>query len=157
MEGKILIIDDEAASRYGMRRALEREGYIIYEAENTREAEEQILARTPQVLILDIKLAGESGIDYLPQVVAKPNPPIVIMVTAHGSEKLAVEAIKKGAYNYLAKPFDVEELRLIVKNALETHNLRQENFELKTRLTGSASFGNLIGSSPGMNRVFSLI
>jgi DNA-binding NtrC family response regulator len=157
MNRKILIVDDEAASRYGMRRALEKEGFIIYEAENTLEAESQIELQHPQVVLLDIKLSHESGLEYLPKIIASPNPPMVIMITAHGSEKLAVEAIKKGAYNYLAKPFDVEELRIIVKNASETFILRQENFELKTKLAETRSFGSLIGSSPLMRRVYSLI
>lgn len=157
MDRKVLIVDDEAASRYGMRRALEKEGFIIYEAENTPEAQAQIAMHRPQVVLLDIRLAHESGLEYLPKITTTPNPPMVIMITAHGSEKLAVEAIKKGAYNYLAKPFDVEELRIFVKNAVETFNLRQENFELKTKLAGTGSFGNLIGSSPLMKRVYSLI
>src|ERR1051325_5939748 len=86
-----------------------------------------------------------------------PNPPMIIMITAHGSEKLAVEAIKKGAYNYLPKPFDVDELRIVVRNAFETYILRQENIALKTKIAGTEVFGNLLGSSTLMKRVFSLI
>ena len=64
----------------------------------------------PSVVLLDVKLASESGLDYLPQLVSRRQAPVVIIITAHGSERMAVEAMKKGAYDYLAKPFDIEEL-----------------------------------------------
>jgi len=156
MAASVLIIDDEAAARYGMRRALEKEGYRIHEAETVSRANEILSAERINVVLLDVRLSAESGLDYLPAVVSHSNAPSVIIITAHGSERIAVEAIKKGAFDYLAKPFDVEELRIQVRNAVESHLLRTENERLRKELTGS-SFGRLVGASTAMRKVFSLI
>jgi DNA-binding NtrC family response regulator len=156
MTASVLIIDDEAAARYGMRRALEKEGYQIYEADTIAKASRLLQSETISVILLDIRLSSESGMDFLPVVVSSPNPPSVIIITAHGSERIAVEAIKNGAFDYLAKPFDVDELRLQVRNAVESHALRTENARLRTALAGGG-MGRLIGSSMAMKKVFSLI
>jgi DNA-binding NtrC family response regulator len=157
MKLKVLIIDDEYSARYGMKRALEKEGYTILEAESIAGARRVVESEQPAIVLLDVKLAAESGLDYLPELVSDLNAPLVIVVTAHGSERLAVDSIKKGAYNYLAKPFDLDELRIVVKNAAETVALRKENQKLKEKLQGEASFGQLIGHSQAMKRVYSLI
>ena len=157
MKPAVLIVDDEAAARYGMRRALEKEGYAILEADNLAAAEHSINNGSPAVVLLDVKLASESGLDYLPTLVSREFPPVVIIVTAHGSERMAVQAIKLGAYDYVSKPFDVDELRILVRNALEAHSLRAENEELRRELATTGTFGRLIGSSPAMERVYSLI
>ena len=153
----VLIVDDEPAARFGMKRALEKEGYTILEADSLTGADQVVENQTPDVVLLDVRLASESGLDYLPGLVSKDDPPVVIVVTAHGSERTAVQAIKLGAYDYLSKPFDVDELRILVKNALETHSLRTENAVLRRRLAATGTFGGLIGSSPAMERVYSLI
>ena len=157
MESVVLLVDDDPTARYGMRRALERQGYAIVEAESISNAELQIEKRFPDVVLLDVKLASESGLEYLPSLVSRKNPPIVIVITAHGSERMAVEAIKLGAYDYLPKPFDVDELRILVRNAVETRRLREENQRLRIELAGSGDFGELIGSSKAMAKVYSLI
>ncbi|HMY75264.1 MAG TPA: response regulator [Blastocatellia bacterium] len=128
-EPKILIIDDEEAARYGMARALKN--YSVAEAGSVDEARRAITISRPDLMLLDINLPGISGLDYLRELSATENPPPVVMITAHGNERTAVEAIKAGAYDYLAKPFEVDELRLVVKNALETSGLREENERLK--------------------------
>jgi DNA-binding NtrC family response regulator len=157
MESVVLIIDDEPAARYGMKRALEKEGYTIAEADSVRSAEELVEKCAPSVALLDVKLASESGLDYLPILVSRKEMPMVIIVTAHGSERMAIEAIRKGAYDYLAKPFDVDELRILVKNAVQAFRLRSENERLRNELAGTNTFGQLIGSSPAMTRVYSMI
>ena len=157
MKPVVLIVDDEPAARFGMKRALEKEGYTILEAGSLALAEQAVEHYTPNVVLLDVRLASESGLDYLPGLVSKEHPPVVIVVTAHGSERTAVQAIKLGAYDYLAKPFDVEELRILVKNAIETHSLRTENAKLRRELAAPGTFGQLIGSSPVMQTVYSLI
>ena len=156
MAASVLIVDDEAAARYGMRRALEKEGYQIHEADTLAKASSLLQSQAISVILLDIRLSSESGLDFLPVVVNSPNPPSVIIITAHGSERIAVEAIKKGAFDYLAKPFDVEELRIQVRNAVESHALRTENARLRTELIGGG-MGRLIGSSAAMKKVFALI
>jgi DNA-binding NtrC family response regulator len=157
MDFTILIVDDEPAARYGMRRALEKEGYRILEAESVAAAERFVESASPSVVLLDVKLASESGLDYLPTLAARKDSPAVIIVTAHGSERMAVDAIKNGAYDYLAKPFEVDDLRVLVRNAIQSHVLRVENERLRSELSGTETFGQLIGSSPAMTRVYSLI
>lgn len=157
MKPVVLIVDDEPAARFGMRRALEKEGYTILEADSLTLAERAVENHAPSVVILDVRLASESGLDYLPGLVSREYPPVVIIVTAHGSERTAVQAIKLGAYDYLSKPFDVDELRILVKNATETHSLRTENAELRRGLAATGTFGQLIGSSSAMETVYSLI
>ena len=157
MAETILIVDDEAAARYGMRRALEKEGYQIREAETTAAAESVLGSEAINVVLLDVRLASESGLDFLPAIVGSAHSPSVIIITAHGSEKVAVEAIKKGAFDYLAKPFDVDELRIQVRNAVQSQRLRTENESLRQGLVGAGPGGRIIGSSEPMKKVFSLI
>jgi DNA-binding NtrC family response regulator len=157
MKPVVLIVDDEPAARFGMKRALEKEGYTILEADSPAGADHLIANQSPDVVLLDVRLASESGLDYLPSLISKDHPPVVIVVTAHGSERTAVQAIKLGAYDYLSKPFDVDELRILVKNASETHALRAENASLRRKLAATGTFGQLIGSSPAMETVYSLI
>jgi DNA-binding NtrC family response regulator len=157
MKSVVLIVDDEPAARFGMKRALEKEGYTILEADNLEAAERAVENSSPKVVLLDVRLTSESGLDYLPAVISKEFPPVVIIVTAHGSERTAVQAIKLGAYDYISKPFDIDELRLLVRNAVETYSLRADNEKLRLELAASGTFGQLIGSSVAMERVYALI
>jgi len=157
MKSVVLIVDDEPAARFGMRRALEKEGYTILEADNLEAADRAVQNSSPKVVLLDVRLASESGLDYLPAVISRELPPVVIIVTAHGSERTAVQAIKLGAYNYISKPFDIDELRLLVRNAVETYSLRADNEKLRLELAAGGTFGQLIGSSSAMERVYSMI
>ncbi|MBA3320178.1 MAG: sigma-54-dependent Fis family transcriptional regulator [Pyrinomonadaceae bacterium] len=156
---RLLITDDEEAARYGMRRALSTFGYEIEEAASVEEARIIISARPTDLLLLDVNLPGQSGLEYLQELKSDGRElPLVIMITAHGSERMAVEAIRTGAYDYLSKPFELDELRLVVKNALETVRLRRENQALRERLElEGARRGSLIGDSEAMRRVRSLI
>ena len=155
---KVLIVDDEEAARYGMRRALDRVGYEIAEAGSVEEARERMAEQRPDLLLLDVNLPGTSGLEFLSELQGIENPPLVILITAHGSERMAVEAIKTGAYDYLSKPFELDELRLVVKNALETVELRRENLRLRQRIEiEGAARGALIGNSEAMRRVRSMI
>lgn len=154
-EAKILIVDDEEAARYGMARALK--SYSVAEAGSVDEARKAIAAARPDLMLLDINLPGMSGLDYLRELSAGDDAPPVVMITAHGSERTAVEAIKAGAYDYLAKPFEVDELRLVVKNALEAVGLRQENERLKAELKAVRGVGDLLGASDAMRHIYDLI
>jgi DNA-binding NtrC family response regulator len=154
-EAKILIVDDEEAARYGMARALKN--YSVAEAGSVDDARKVIALSRPDLMILDINLPGLSGLDYLRELSAGENALPVVMITAHGSERTAVEAIKAGAYDYMAKPFEVDELRLVVKNALETSGLRQENERLKAELKAVRGVGDLLGASDRMRRIYDLI
>ncbi|HEV2763572.1 MAG TPA: sigma-54 dependent transcriptional regulator, partial [Pyrinomonadaceae bacterium] len=150
----------EEAARYGMRRALTGFGHEIAEASSVAEARAAVASRTPDVILLDFNLPGESGLDFLrtQQEQAQADGPLVILVTAHGSERMAVDAIKAGAYDYLSKPFEVDDLRLAVKNAVETVRLRRENGALRRRIEQEGvQRGSLLGNSEAMHRVRAMI
>jgi DNA-binding NtrC family response regulator len=120
---KLLIVDDEEAARYGMRRTLEKAGYEIEEACSADMARAKLAQYNADLVLLDVNMPGESGLVLLSELQNKGNAPLIVIITAHGSERMAVDVIKNGAYDYLAKPFEVDDLRLVVKNALETIRL----------------------------------
>ena len=151
----ILIVDDEEAARLGMRRALKN--YDVLEAASVEEARNVLAKSHVDLLLLDNNLTGTSGLEYLRELGTSESSPPVVMITAHGTERTAVEAIKAGAYDYLAKPFELDELRLVVKNALEARGLRAENQRLREELAVVRGAGDLLGASASMQRVYDLI
>ncbi len=151
----ILIVDDDDTARYGMRRALE-EHYKIFDASSVAIARRALATEPPGLILLDVEMPGESGLDFLRELKSNGNPVPVIMITAYGSEKVAVEAMKSGAYDYLPKPFEVDELRLVIEKAFERADLAEENRRLKDQLVSEGQFGAMIGSSPSMREVFEL-
>jgi DNA-binding NtrC family response regulator len=156
---RLLIVDDEEASRYGMRRALSTFGYNISEAGSAEAARALIKQQPPDLMLLDVNLPGISGLEFLREIQASNgSAPLVIIITAHGSERMAVDAVKGGAYDYLAKPFELDDLRLVIKNAAETIELRRENYSLRRRIEVERSQrGALIGNSEAMQRVRGMI
>ena len=160
---RLLIVDDEEAARYGIRRALESIASEIVEAESAEAARALMRERRFDLLLLDVNLPGISGLDFLAEIHSgtetnQTEPPLVIIITAHGSERLAVQAVKDGAYDYLSKPFEVDDLRLVVKNAFETIRLRRENLSLRYRIEiETAQRGALLGDSQAMRTVRSII
>lgn len=168
---RLLIVDDEEASRYGMRRALTTFGYNVSEADSAEAARILVKQQEPDLLLLDVNLPGMSGLEFLKELATEENggsqnvagdanssAPLVIIITAHGSERMAVDAVKSGAYDYLSKPFELDELRLVVKNAAETIALRRENVSLRRRIEAEESQrGALIGDSASMQRVRAMI
>ena len=151
----VLIVDDDGTARYGMRRALE-ESYKIFEAESAAGARRILAAEDPDLLLLDIEMPEETGLDFLRALKEDADARPVVMITAYGSEKIAVEAMKSGAYDYLPKPFEVDELRLVVEKALEHADLAEENKRLKRQLIAEGQFGSMIGASPPMRELFEL-
>ncbi len=151
----ILIVDDDITARFGMGRAFEGR-YRVLEAESVCAAREIVAQENPHLLLLDIEMPEESGLDFLRELKAQPSSPAVIMVTAYGSEKIAVEAMKSGAYDYLPKPFDLDELRLVVARALDHLALAEENLRLKRQLVSEGQFGAMIGCSKVMRELFDL-
>ena len=153
---KVLIVDDEATARYGIRRILDGD-YEVFDASNLTEARDLCDVQRPEIVLLDLNLGDEDGLDFLEEVQRFDFPVLVIIITAHGSEKIAVGVMKKGAYDYLAKPFEIDELRLIVRNAADQIQLRQENQELKAKLAAASGYGKIVGRSQPMQRVFSML
>src|SRR2546421_505586 len=159
---RLLIVDDEEAARYGIRRALESFGYDIAEAESAESAHALMAHDNFDLLLLDVNLPGMSGLEFLKQIQNENEnvreAPLVIIITAHGSERLAVQAVKSGAYDYIAKPFELDDLRLVVKNAFETIKLRRENQALRRRIEIETSQrGALLGNSKPIQNVRAMI
>jgi DNA-binding NtrC family response regulator len=153
---KILIIDDEPAARLGMRKALQKKAFQIDEAENGIEAIKKSSTIKPDILICDINMPRMNGLEVLKVLQKEPHTPLTIVVTAYGSERVAVNAMKAGAYDYLTKPFEIEELRLTVNKAVEKIELQKENLELRQRLQGF-SFKPIIGNSQAIQHINNLI
>ncbi len=149
----ILIVDDEPALRYSVSRAF-ASAYRTLEADSIESARAEIVRSRPDVVILDYSMPGGDGMVLLHQLAEWEDGPAVIMITAHGSERLAVEAMKAGAYDYLGKPFDIEELRLAVSRALERQGLRREVRGLREQLAGEGQFGRMVGACPAMRELF---
>ncbi len=140
------IIDDEKNIRRTLKMVLEPEGYKVWEAENCAEAREKIKAEETDGLLLDMQLPDGDGLDLLKEMrQALPGLPVV-MVSGHGTLEHAVEATKRGAYDFLEKPIDKPRLLVTVKNALEVSGLRRE-------LSRLAAGGEMIGESPQMDKV----
>jgi DNA-binding NtrC family response regulator len=156
-DSKILIVDDEKSARYGMQRALASLDSDILEAANGLKALEIIDREKPDLVIMDIAMPEMDGLEALEKLQEISDPPLVIMVTAHGSEKIAVDAMKKGAYDYIAKPYDVDELRIVARNALERVSLERENRRLAEELKKREGYGEIIGTSTPMRDVFDRI
>ncbi|HSP05783.1 MAG TPA: sigma-54 dependent transcriptional regulator, partial [Acidobacteriota bacterium] len=155
----LLIVDDEPASRYGIRKALSPFHFQIQEASDGKQALEKIRQCNPDLMILDVNLPGIDGLSVLTEVKSQNQPPVTIVITAYGSEKVAVEAMKRGAYDYVAKPYEIEELRLVVSRAMESLQLREENQQLRQELEkrSGSGYGKILGQSIPMRKVFDMI
>ncbi len=154
----ILVVDDEEvildvlATLLGRRR-----GHEVVLARNAAEAERAITSRPIDIALLDLFLPGTSGLDLLRTLKGKDPLLEVIMITAHGSVETAVEAMQAGAFHYLTKPFQNEEVVLLVETALTQRRLREENVGLRRALAGRRRLGKLVGRSEGMEAVYRMI
>jgi two-component system response regulator PilR (NtrC family) len=154
---RILVVDDERSMRELLAIVLKREGHEVLLAENGRTAISVLEHEPVELLISDVRMPDVSGVEVL-AAAQRVNPGIIgIMITAFASTETAVEALRLGAYDYLSKPFNVDELKLKVRKALERRDLQQENALLKRALQSSHQFSNIIGRSPAMQAVFQLI
>lgn len=154
---QLLIVDDEPGSRYGIKKALSPFRFQIQEAGDGVEAMEKIRLQSPDLVILDINLPQKDGLSVLSDVRKENLNTVIIVITAYGSEKIAVEAMKRGAYDYIAKPYDIEELRMVVGKAIESLQLKEENRHLRKELELRSGYGRLIGKTLAMRKVFDLI
>ncbi len=157
MKKSILIVDDEKAARFGMKMALEKDGYNVMEASDGIAAFDVIKAKSPSLIFLDINMPKINGMQVLEEINQMERPPMIVIVTAYGSEKVAVEAMKKGAYDYISKPYEIDELRLIAQHAFEKLALEDENARLRSEIDRLGSRGAIVGESREMNQVFNKI
>jgi DNA-binding NtrC family response regulator len=153
MQRAMLIVDDEEAARYALARVFQGECRTV-EAGCVAEARDHLRASRFDVVLLDQNMPEEEGLALLCELGKIPESPAVIMITAHGSERLAVSAMKAGAYDYLTKPYDLDEVRVIVRRAIERQELREEVRGLREYLAAEGQFGGMIGSSAAMREVF---
>ncbi len=158
MKERILVIDDERAIQIALGSLLKKEGYEVVVSSGGTDALAKASEGSFDLVVTDLSLGGAtSGMDVLAaSKVARPETP-VILVTAHGSEKAAVEAMKGGAEDYVPKPFDNDELRLVVRRALERTRLEREHRLLLERIDREFGFSTLVGSGPAMKKVFETI
>jgi len=158
MSARILVVEDEQAIRLALKGLLGREGHEVVLAETGEQAIRTLNEQVFDLVLTDLALGrGASGMDVLK--VAKELRPetVVVMITAHGAEKSAAEAMKAGAEDYVPKPFDNDELRVVVRRALDRHRLERENRLLLERIQREYGFSRLVGSGAGMRRVFETI
>jgi two-component system, NtrC family, response regulator PilR len=154
---KILVVDDEQSIRDFLAIMLKKEGHEAVTAGNGADALRAVQTEIFDLVITDVKMPGTDGIEVLKTIKDISPETVVIMITAFAAAETAVEAMKLGAYDYIVKPFKVDELKIIINNSLEKRHLRKENILLKREIQSKAGFENFIGKSEPMLRVFSLI
>ncbi len=154
---KILIVDDEQSMRDFLSIMLKKEGYEVVSAENGTDAVKAVQNDIFDLLITDVKMSGMDGIDVLKAVKEVSAETVVIMITAYATAETAVEAMKLGAYDYITKPFKIDQIKLVIQKALEKRHLRKENTLLKREMASKRGFENFIGNSEPMQKVFTII
>lgn len=157
MKAKILVVDDEESIREFLEIMLKKEGYEVTSVEDGLKAQEILKKKSFQMVISDLQMPHVTGIELLKHV--KDNYPelVFMMITAFGTTETAVEAMKMGAYDYITKPFKLEEVRLNIQNAIGHKTLEVENRVLKKELVKEYSFQNLVGNSEVMHKIFELV
>lgn len=152
----LLIVDDEKNTRDGLRDALS-EQFEVYVAADIGGAVSVLETDPPDVLLTDLRLAGESGMDLVEKALKSSRPPICIMMTAYGSVDAAVEAMKRGVYDFVTKPVNIDRLEILIQRALREKETRKENEELRQQVTQRTGLEGMIGHSPAMVEVFETI
>ena len=153
----VLVVDDEKSMCDLLSIVLKKDGYRVKVAQDGFSAAKLIRENDFDVVITDIQMPRSNGLDVLDAVnKMRPHTPVVMM-TAYATAETAVEAMKKGAYDYISKPFNIEDVQLIVKNAVEKKRLADENTYLKSALSSQYQFSNIIGKNPKMRQLFDYI
>lgn len=157
MQGRVLVVDDEKAMVLALKGLLTKEGYQVETASSGKEALERIETGNFHVVITDLSMDGLSGMQVLERARSIDPDLAVIMITAYGSEKVAVQAMKLGAADYLPKPFDNDELRVVVRRVMDTALLRRDHRRLLEQVQGDFGFGQIVGRTPAMRRLFETV
>ncbi|MEM7147331.1 MAG: sigma-54 dependent transcriptional regulator [Verrucomicrobiota bacterium] len=155
-EPVVLIVDDEKHTRDGLRMSLEDE-FDVYVAANIGEAMEVLKAEAVDVMVTDLRLGSEDGMDLVEQALALPAAPICIMMTAYGSVDTAVEAMKRGAYHFVTKPLNIDELEILIKRALRSREVEDENRSLKKQVEKQYAASNILGRSGAIEHVLETV
>jgi DNA-binding NtrC family response regulator len=152
----LLIVEDEKNTRDGLRRALE-DHFEIYVAGDIAAAMNVLESEPIAVVLTDLRLGSENGMDLLARAQTLPRPPVCVMMTAYGSVDTAVEAMRRGAYDYVTKPLNLDKLELLLRRALRSREMEVENRQLRTELDKKYGLEKLIGSTPVMQEIFAKI
>lgn len=152
----LLIVDDEKSTRDVLSQALE-DDYEVYAAANGKAARAIMESEPVDLLLTDLRLGGESGMDLIDAAQRLTSPPTCIMMTAYGSADTAAEAKKHGAYYFLTKPLNLDEVELLLKRAAHTRELESRNEELSARLQPTQGLDRMLGDSPQMQSIFNSI
>ncbi|AHZ84065.1 sigma-54 dependent transcriptional regulator [Bdellovibrio bacteriovorus] len=157
MKSRILVVDDEESIREFLEIMLKKEGYEITLAEDGQKAKDLLAKKTFDMIISDLQMPHVTGIELLKHVKESYPDTVFMLITAFGTTETAVEAMKMGAYDYLTKPFKIDEVRLNIQNALRSRNLEVENRSLKKELVKEYSFQNMVGNSPVMHAIYDMV
>jgi DNA-binding NtrC family response regulator len=154
---KILVVDDEHLIRWSLEQNLKKQGYEVMTAGTGEDALRLLREETPDLMLLDIQLPGISGMEVLEKVKEMEEEIIVIMVTALGVLETAVKAMRIGAYDYINKPFNLDELAIVIRKALETSELKKEVAHLRSEQSRKYGIDNIIGRSKHMQNVLAMV
>ena len=154
--GTLLIVDDEKHTRDGLRLSLEDE-FDVYVAADIAGAKEILKSEQIDLMVTDLRLGSENGMDLIEHAAARPQPPISIMMTAYGSVNVAVEAMKRGAYHFVTKPLNIDELEIVIKRALRGRDMERENTSLKQQVEKHFQLDNIVGRSAPMEAIFDTV
>lgn len=154
---KILVVDDEQSLREVLSIMLKRTGYAVTSVADGEEAIELLNRDIFDLVITDLRMPKIDGLEVLRAAKSASPETVVLIITAFASADSAVEAMKQGAYDYLTKPFQVDEVQLIIRNALEKRRLTTENILLKREMASQSSFAQLVGQSDAMQKVFDIV
>jgi len=157
MADRVLVVDDQASMREFLEIMLSQSGYEVRTAGSGEEAFKMYRDEQPDLVLTDVKMPGMSGLELIREIHALDPAAPVIAITAFACADDAVQAVKEGAFDYISKPFQVEDLRLVIQNALDMTRLRKETAALRRSVGGRHGLGEIIGVSPQMVEVFDLI
>jgi two-component system, NtrC family, response regulator AtoC len=152
----ILIVDDEKHTREGLRASLE-DSFDVYVAADIGSAVNVLENEHIDLVLTDLRLGGEDGMVVIERALARPHPPVVIMMTAYGGVDVAVEAMKRGAYDFVTKPLNIDRLEILIKRALRTKQVEHEVVELKKKVESRYGLERLIGHAPAMEEIFDTV
>ncbi len=154
---KILVVDDEHLIRWSLEQNLKKQGYEVFTAGSGEDALKVLREESPDLMLLDIQLPGINGLEVLERIKDLEIDVIVIMITALGVLETAVKAMRMGAYDYINKPFNLDELAIVIKKALETGELKREVAHLRSEQSSKYGIANIIGGSRHMKNVLTMV
>ena len=157
MQESVLIVDDEQVSRFVLQEALTKRGYAVSQAEDAEEGLRKFKQHPSDLILLDIQLPGISGIDAISKFKGIDPSVVILMITALSSKEMAIEAIKRGAYDFFGKPYRMEEMEIVVKRSLERRQLERDLKTLREQISDTFHVQNIIGKSGAIEEVLRLI